>query len=301
MNIKDMKPYANLHLHSTHSDGVFSPTELVKVAQDEGYKALAITDHDTASAYPELKAACEKEGLDCIFGVEFSVTKPSYFHIVGFDFDPEYPEMKDYLVDMAFGEREVTRLCFKEATENGNISGITWEEVLEFNKGIPWLCNNHVFRAMKAKGLIEESEYMNWFLKNFQDQRGKYIKEVNISFKPLDELVDLIKRAGGFAVCAHPDMNQLGKIDMLVEAGIEGLEVLHAELSEKEQELALSICLERGLYISGGSDHSGLCGGYYDSFESEEALKASNLYIEPLSSGVTEEHYLEIKTRKINR
>lgn len=301
MNIKDMKPYANLHLHSTHSDGVFSPTELVKVAKDEGYKALAITDHDTASAYPELKAACEKEGLDCIFGVEFSVTNPSYFHIVGFDFDPEYPEMKDYLVDMAFGEREVTRLCFKEATENGNISGITWEEVLEFNKGIPWLCNNHVFRAMKAKGLIEESEYMNWFLKNFQNQRGKYIKEVNISFKPLAELVDLIKRAGGFAVCAHPDMNQLGKIDMLVEAGIEGLEVLHAELSEKEQELALSICLERGLYISGGSDHSGLCGGYYDSFESEEALKASNLYIEPLSSGVTEEHYLEIKTRKINR
>ena len=301
MNIKDMKPYANLHLHSTHSDGVFSPAELVKVAKDEGYKALAITDHDTASAYPELKAACEKEGLDCIFGVEFSVTKPSYFHIVGFDFDPEYPEMKDYLVDMAFGEREVTRLCFKEATENGNITGITWEEVLEFNKGIPWLCNNHVFRAMKAKGLIEESEYMNWFLKNFQDQRGKYIKEVNISFKPLDELVDLIKRAGGFAVCAHPDMNQLGKIDMLVEAGIEGLEVLHAELSEKEQELALSLCLERGLYISGGSDHSGLCGGYYDSFESEEALKASNLYIEPLSSGVTEEHYLEIKTRKINR
>ena len=301
MNIKDMKPYANLHLHSTHSDGVFSPAELVKVAKDEGYKALAITDHDTASAYSELKAACEKEGLDCIFGVEFSVTKPSYFHIVGFDFDPEYPEMKDYLVDMAFGEREVTRLCFKEATENGNITGITWEEVLEFNKGIPWLCNNHVFRAMKAKGLIEESEYMNWFLKNFQDQRGKYIKEVNISFKPLDELVDLIKRAGGFAVCAHPDMNQLGKIDMLVEAGIEGLEVLHAELSEKEQELALSICLERGLYISGGSDHSGLCGGYYDSFESEEALKASNLYIEPLSSGVTEEHYLEIKTRKINR
>ena len=301
MNIKDMKPYANLHLHSTHSDGVFSPAELVKVAKDEGYKALAITDHDTASAYPELKAACEKEGLDCIFGVEFSVTKPSYFHIVGFDFDPEYPEMKDYLTDMAFGEREVTRLCFKEATENGNITGITWEEVLEFNKGIPWLCNNHVFRAMKAKGLIEESEYMNWFLKNFQDQRGKYIKEVNISFKPLDELVDLIKRAGGFAVCAHPDMNQLGKIDMLVEAGIEGLEVLHAELSEKEQELALSICLERGLYISGGSDHSGLCGGYYDSFESEEALKASNLYIEPLSSGVTEEHYLEIKTRRINR
>lgn len=55
MNVKDMHPYANLHLHSTHSDGVYSPTELVTISKNEGYKALAITDHDTVSAYPELK------------------------------------------------------------------------------------------------------------------------------------------------------------------------------------------------------------------------------------------------------
>ena len=46
-----------------------------------------------------------------------------------------------------------------------------------------------------------------------------------------------------------------------------------------------TLILERGLFISGGSDHSGLCGGYYDSFESEEALRASDLYIEPLTVG----------------
>ena len=81
-------PYANLHLHSTHSDGVYSPTELVKIAKEEGYKALAITDHDVASAYDELKSACEREGMECIFGVEFTVSEPFPFHIVGFDFDP---------------------------------------------------------------------------------------------------------------------------------------------------------------------------------------------------------------------
>ena len=46
-------PYANLHLHSTHSDGVYSPGELVRIAKAEGYRALAITDHDTVSAYPD--------------------------------------------------------------------------------------------------------------------------------------------------------------------------------------------------------------------------------------------------------
>ena len=64
--------YANLHLHSTHSDGVYSPAELVRIAKEEGYRAIAITDHDTATAYPELKKACEEANIDCIFGVEFS-------------------------------------------------------------------------------------------------------------------------------------------------------------------------------------------------------------------------------------
>ena len=299
MNIENMKPYANLHLHSTHSDGVFSPTELVAVAKAEGYRALAVTDHDTGSGYPELKGACEKEGLECIFGVEFSVTAPSYFHIVGFDFDPEYPEMKDYLDKMAIRQTDNTKKCFDAAVERGNIKGISWDEVLEYNRDIPWLCNNHVFRAMKAKGLIEESEYMAWFYLNFRDEMGKY--PPCYDFLPLDEMVGLIKKAGGFAVCAHPDMNQLGKIDMLLDAGIEGLEVLHAELTPEEQALSLKLCLERGLYISGGSDHSGLCGGYYDSYPDEESLKASNLYIEPMSAGVTEEHFRELMTRRINR
>ena len=299
MNIENMKPYANLHLHSTHSDGVYSPTEMVTVAKNEGYGAIAITDHDTASAYGELKAACDKEGLECLFGVEFTVTKPSYFHILGFEFDPEYPEMKEYLRIMALRQTDNTKQCFDAAVKLGNISGITWEEVLEYNVGIPWLCNNHVFRAMQNKGLIEESGYMAWFEKNFRDEMAKY--PPSYDFLPLDEMVSLIKRAGGFALCAHPDKNQLTKIDMLLDAGIEGLEVLHADMTKDEQRTALSICLEKNLFISGGSDHSGLCGGYYDSFPDEETLHASPLYIEPMSAGVTKEHFEELKARKIMR
>ncbi len=294
-----MKPFANMHLHSTHSDGVYSPTELVTIAKNEGYRALAITDHDTASAYEELKKACEKEGMECLFGVEFTVVEPSDFHIVGFSFDPEHPEMKEYLDNMALRQTDNTKKCFDEAVGNGGITGITWDEVLEYNKGIPWLCNNHVFRAMKAKGLIKEEEYMAWFDKNFRNQRGKY--PPSYRFKTLDEMVSLIKRAGGFAVCAHPSKRQLGMIDLLVSSGIEGLEVLHPSLTEEERELSMKLCLEGGLFISGGSDHSGLCGGYYDSFESEEALRASNLYVEPLTVGVAEPYYRELAAHKLGK
>ena len=293
------RPYANLHLHSTHSDGVYSPAELVRIAKEEGYRALAITDHDTASAYPELCQACESEGMECLFGVEFTVSEPMDFHIVGFGFDPEYPEMKKYLADMALRQTDNTKCCFDEAVKTGGITGITWEEVLEYNAGIPWLCNNHVFRAMKAKGLIKEEEYMVWFDKNFRHQRGWF--PPSHRFNTLFEMTRLIEKAGGFAICAHPKMRQLGAIDLLLSAGIKGLEVLHPSLSEEEKTLSRRICLERGLFISGGSDHSGLCGGYYDSFESEEALRASDLYVDPLTVGVEEHYYREIREGRLDR
>ena len=66
-----MKKYANLHSHSTHSDGVYTPEELARIAKDEGYTALAITDHDVATAYPELKAACDALGMESRLGCEF--------------------------------------------------------------------------------------------------------------------------------------------------------------------------------------------------------------------------------------
>ena len=294
-----MEIYANLHNHTTHSDGPITPTQLVELAKSEGYGAVAVTDHDTATAFPELCAACERLGLECIFGVEFTVQDPAPYHILGFNFDPEYPEMKAYLAAMAECETEVTRLCFEEAIENGGITGITWDEVLEYNRDIPWLCNNHVFRAMQAKGLVKESGYMAWFDKNYRHQRGKHTSHEH--FKPLAEIVALIKSAGGFAVCAHPNDHILDNVDMLTEAGIEGLEVLHPSLSEATRTRSLAICLERALFISGGSDHSGLCGGYYNSFESEEALRKTHLYVEPLTVGTMECYFRELQNRRIDR
>ena len=68
--------YANLHNHSTHSDGVYAPEALVAVAKREGYSAFAVTDHDTVTACEPVRRACEKMGLEWIFGAEFSSPSP---------------------------------------------------------------------------------------------------------------------------------------------------------------------------------------------------------------------------------
>lgn len=294
-----MELYANLHTHSTHSDGVHTPEEMARVAKEEGFSAIAISDHDAATAYPALKAACEKEGLRCIFAVEFSVGQPNPAHIVAFDFDPEYPPMKKYLADMGLRQTDNTKKCFDEAVENGAITGITWEEVLAYNEGIIWLCNNHVFRAMQAKGLVKEEEYMAWFKKNFSKQRGKYPPICDF-MKP-DALIAMVKAAGGICVLAHPTDTQMDRIDDYIAIGIEGIEVWHSDLTEAQRERALKIALEKDLYISGGSDHSGLLGGLYGSYPDEESLKASPHYIPPRSTGTTKEYFEEIVTRTRNR
>lgn len=299
-----MKLYANLHTHTLHSDGKYTPAQLAQIAKDEGYLAVAVTDHDTATAFPELKKACDALGIDCIFGVEFSAPCPSLkypngtnadFHITAYHFDPTFPPMREYLHQMAMRETDQTQILFERGLKEGLISGITWEEVLEYNKGIAWLCNEHVFLAMKAKGLVVDTDY-NWFFDNVYGPRRSEVPP-SYPFKTAPEIINLIHEAGGIAIVAHPH-RQLQFIDALIDMGIDGLEVWHPDLSEEEKREAYRIGLEKNLYISGGSDHSGLCGGMYETFDDPNSCP---YFLDPCSVGTTKEYYEEIKFRKKNR
>ena len=300
----ELEMYANLHNHTTHSDGVFSPAELVKVAKDEGYGAVAATDHDTATAYPELKAACEKEGLEAIFGCEFSASCKQYSeyfsdcHLVGFHFNPEHSDMKEYLRNLSNAKTEVTEYLFELAMKEGRLpKGITWQEVRDYNKGITWLCNDHVFAAMNAKGLVTELEWPQYNKTCFA---YSFAKTIGVKSKfpvlELQNMIALIHDAGGIAVAAHPT-KQLTILPELVKWGIDGLEVWHNSLLRRGyQKPALKLALEHGLYISGGADHSGLCGGQYKFFEKPEETRH---WAEPMSLGTTKEFFDEIKNMKL--
>ena len=302
-----MKLYANLHNHTTHSDGIFTPTELVKVAKEEGYKAVVATDHDTVTAYDEMKAACAAEGLETIFGCEFYANCKQYidyfldYHLVGFHFDPNHTEMKEYLTKRSADMTEKTEYLFYRAQREGKIStDITWNEVCDYNKGITWLCNDHVREAMKAKGLVTDLEWNDIFMNAFA---ASYCRKIGVFSKyPIMEIADLIALihdAGGIAVVAHPSATvQLRTIPQLVKWGLDGLEVWHNGMVRRGyQKEALRLALEYDLYISGGEDHSGLCGGQYKFYEEPEKTAR---YVEPCTLGTTKEFYEEIRDRKFN-
>lgn len=295
--IESLKLYASLHMHSTHSDGVYTPKELVAVGKDEGYRALALTDHDTVTGNAEVIEECKKAGLEAIFGIEFSAECKELgcnFHITAFHFDPEHPEMKDYLCKLSEKETDQTRTLFKRGVDIGYIKNITWDEVVEYNKGITWLCNEHVFRAMKAKKLLTDLDYPEFFETCFGEYRGQVPDKYE--FMEASELIPLIHRAGGIAILAHPH-NQLWCIDKLLKFGIDGIEVWHSMLPMDERREALKIAQKHDLYVSGGADHEGLLGGEYSKYEHPED---TIFWVPPLSVGTTEFFFDEIRDMKKN-
>ena len=270
------------------------------LAKGEGYGAIALTDHDTVTGNKELAYYAEKHGLESIFGCEFSVPDNKAeglpdFHFVAYDFDPAYPPMAEYLRRMAHRETDQTRIVFGWAVEKGDIQGITWEEVLEYNKGIAWLCNDHVYNAMLAKGLVKPEDYDDWFNKNFRIQRG--LVPPAYEFLDAQGIIDLVHAAGGIILVAHP-YKRLRYMDKLIEMGIDGLEVYHFSVSPEEQKEALRIAYEKNLFIAGGTDHEGALGGMYESFENPEECP---YYMEPRSFGTMEEHFRELKERRIGK
>ena len=198
--------------------------------------------------------------------------------------------MKEYLAGMSLREADQTRVLFERGLRLGKLHDITWEDVLEYNEGITWLCNEHVFRAMMAKGLAEPEDHPQFFRELF----GVHRSEVPpcYPFLRAEDMIKLVHDAGGIVFVAHPH-NQLHLIDDLMAMGIDGMEVWHPDLTAEEQEEAYRIALEKKLYISGGTDHSGICDHVTD--------ESSHLYIPKMSAGTTYDYFVEIRDRKISR
>jgi len=301
-----MKIYANMHTHSNHSDGGYTPIELAHAAKKEGYGAIVLTDHDNITGFQEMRLTCESLGLETVLGAEFSSpskllpakpgvkTENNSFHICGYGFDPDHPGIKAYLLELGAQKTAQTKEVFDLAVKKGLLSGIEWEEVIALNPGKIWINGGKVFAAMVAKGLVKP-QALSWF-----------VSEVNRPLLPLVfpckfrqeyEIIQLIREAGGLAILAHPH-EQLQYMQALMEMGICGLEVSHHLLTPEEQTAAIKLALEKGLYISGGSDHCGQCSGYYERYPTPEACPK---YVPYLSFGTSKEYFDEIKTKQLCR
>ncbi|MGM0509396.1 MAG: PHP domain-containing protein [Fusobacteriota bacterium] len=254
--MKGKKSKIDLHLHTTCSDGTFTPSEIINLAKENDLKTIAITDHDTIDGLESGRKKAEELGINFINGIEFSTNfKKKEIHILGYFFDKNNSDLLKKLKDLKNARViRAKKIIKKLAKYNINI---TKEDIMKEVHG-DLISRTHIAKVLFKKG----------FVKNTKEAFNRYIGERGIAFVPkliIDpfEAIDLIKKAGGLSFLAHPKLLSLGErktlilIDRLCEKGLDGIETFYPSFRDLDKIYYERIANERGLLLSGGSDFHG--------------------------------------------
>jgi len=242
---------ADLHMHTSFSDGVFSPRELVEKASKAGLSAIAITDHDHVGAIDDATAWGQKLGISVIPGVELSVTLGGKdVHVLSYFFDHTNSTLLEYL---KFFRAERLKRAERMVKKLNSINvPLKLDTVLEL-AGIGAVGRPHV-----ASALVEEGH-----VGSFHEAFDRFIGvggpayETKFQLNP-EEAFRLITRSGGLSFLAHPGrfLTEQELIE-LIKQGLDGIEVIHPSHSEQQREYYRSIVHHYFLLESGGSDFHG--------------------------------------------
>ena len=244
--------FADLHLHTSFSDGTFSPEELAIRAKAQGLSVISLTDHDTVEGCARAAAACEQAGIEFISGCELTAEwNNDEIHLIGYFIDTAHPEL---LAEIArFQEVRQNRIQEMVARINKLNVPLRTESVFALancrSPGRP-----HVARTLVQEGFCNSlDEAFDRFLKK---GRPAWVPKFKIS---ATEAIRLIHAAGGVATLAHPVLNRTDAIiGPLVECGLDALECFHTRHTPSDAERYLGIARQYNLSVTGGSDCHGM-------------------------------------------
>lgn len=243
---------ADLHCHSTCSDGTLSPKELVELAHASGLQGLSITDHDTIDAYRDLHSyARDHFSISLIHGIEFSCThRNKSIHVLGYSFSLQNTALQAHCQKHR-ERREARHLKILALLEKNRIR-ITEQEIKTIAKGAP-IGRPHIAQAIVNRGYaltVEEA-----FRKFIGDGKPCFVKSEAF---PVEETIEIIHQAGGFAVIAHPHLIRNAIITReLLEMAFDGIECFYSRFSLPQNQIWVDIANKKGLFITGGSDFHG--------------------------------------------
>lgn len=246
----------DFHLHSTASDGVLSPAEVVDLAAGRGVRVLALTDHDSTEGVAEARqAAARWPGLTLISGVEMGTDIPgAEVHVVGLFLEPEDAELQAALRRLRDSRVGRAQRMVEKLRALGY--DVTWEQVLRF-AGDGAVGRPHVAHALVEKGYIEN---VSQAFEGLIDRNGvAYVEREKMT--PA-EAVRTIVRLGGVAVLAHPaDLERLDELlAELKDAGLAAMEVYYKDYDEATIARLRDAADRFGLIPGGGTDFHGIFG-----------------------------------------
>jgi hypothetical protein len=250
--------YVDLHLHTTASDGVMSPSEIVRYAKAKGLQAIAITDHDTIDGLEEGLLEGNRIGFEVIPGIEVSAEhSPGSMHLLGYFFDIHHPLLNERLRYLQKARAERNPKIVGKLNHLG--IDVTYEEVVKVSGG-GQVGRPHFAQLLFEKGYVNSiQEAFERFLKK---GASAYVDKFRFTAK---EAIHFINEANGLAVIAHPNtlgMKGVSELEnlllRLIGDGLKGIEVYYPEHSSLEVAQYKVLAERYGLLMTGGTDYHGI-------------------------------------------
>ncbi|WP_088105282.1 PHP domain-containing protein [Halalkalibacter urbisdiaboli] len=254
--MRTFKKNSDLHMHSTASDGGYSPKELLHKCAEVGLEIISLTDHDTVEGIEEAIIVGENLGITVIPGIEFSTKfQGKSVHILGYGFDWKNQQLRQMLVEQRnIRRRRLDTMLDKLEKVELDVKAA---DVLKYVDG------GSIGRPHVAKALIDHG-YVNTVSEAFErylaEGKSCYVaKEKEMTIK---EAIDWIHQTGGFAIVAHPIYYDLDDFigTWVRDWGLDGIEVYHRDHSDEDKVRYESLCkqIEEELGVTllrtGGSD-----------------------------------------------
>lgn len=241
---------ADLHIHSTFSDGTLTPEEIVLLAKEIGLKGLSITDHDTIEAYDTLFDLGRSHGMEILSGVEFSsYCQGQSVHVLGYNFDVQNQALGQFCLKHQERRKKRNLAMLARLEEMG--MPVTEEEILVYNHkstGRP-----HIALAMIKRGYVESvQEAFNLYL---GDNKQCFVQGEMFS---VEETISIIREAGGIAVIAHPHLiSPSSLLHQVLKISFDGIECWYSRFTPDQESRWIEIANKRNWIKTGGSDFHG--------------------------------------------
>jgi predicted metal-dependent phosphoesterase TrpH len=246
----------DLHIHSIHSDGTKTPSDLLNLAKEKNIKILAITDHDDIEGSKRI-IETPHEGITIYSGVELNAkVDKGQMHILGYNIDLENKELNDKLIELKENSRHNIMLYVNQLKEDYNI---------EFpQEDIDKILNRegNIGRPLLALLLIKYG-YINSVPEAFDEYLNDKKVRQHKMWITKEECIKLIINAGGIPVLAHPFTLKLTneelkeEIKYLVSLGLKGIEIVHSKSNNEQREYYKELASEFNLLTTGGTDYHG--------------------------------------------
>lgn len=253
--------YIDLHVHSNHSDGTLSPSDVVRHAIDRGLCAIALTDHDCTLGIAEAKDAAREltssgHEIRIIPGVEISADYLNRdIHILGLFIDPENSDLQNAL-ELALHSRDRRNEKMVQNLQKAGID-ITLQD-LTFGNPDTVITRAHFARHLIRHGYVRDRHEA--FSRYLDSDTPYYVRREYM--KP-EEAIRLIQNAGGIPVLAHPLLYHLSPsgvkalVSLLKDNGLQGIETIYSANSKEDEAFTRQLAAQYGLCITGGSDFHG--------------------------------------------